>query len=76
VERPSLNDKPLIVERRSLRSALRAPVETTEIAICDRPARQGERLGEGARIAIGPKRHFSVAMAPENSSDRLKGFFK
>ncbi len=31
VERPSLNDKPLIVERRSLRSALRAPVETTEI---------------------------------------------
>jgi hypothetical protein len=30
VERPSLNDRPLIVERRSLRSALRAPVETTE----------------------------------------------
>src|SRR5713226_1452968 len=29
VERPSLHDKPLIVERRSLRSALRAPVETT-----------------------------------------------
>src|SRR5882757_7582933 len=37
VERPSINDKPLIVERRSLRSALRAPVETTEIAICDSP---------------------------------------
>jgi len=32
VERPSLHDKPLIVERRSLHSALRAPVETTEIA--------------------------------------------
>jgi hypothetical protein len=32
VERPSLHDRPLIVERRSLRYALRAPVETTEIA--------------------------------------------
>ena len=30
-ERPSLHDKPPIVERRSLRSALRAPVETTGI---------------------------------------------
>jgi hypothetical protein len=30
VERPSLHDKQLIVERRSLRSALRASVETTE----------------------------------------------
>jgi len=30
-ERPSLHDKPLIVERRSLRSALRAPVETTGV---------------------------------------------
>jgi len=29
VEGPSLHDKPLIVERRSLRSALRAPVGTT-----------------------------------------------
>ena len=29
-ERPSRHDKPLFVERRSLRSALRAPVETTE----------------------------------------------
>src|SRR5712671_2405938 len=36
-ERPSLHDRPLIVERRSPRSALRAPVETTEIAICDSP---------------------------------------
>ena len=36
-ERPSLHDKRLIVERRSLHSALRAPVETTEIAICDSP---------------------------------------
>ena len=42
-ERPSLNDKPLIVERRTLRSAWSlpraksraAPVETTEIAMCD-----------------------------------------
>src|SRR5882757_212152 len=32
-ERPSLHDRSLIVERRSLRSALCAPVETTEIAI-------------------------------------------
>ena len=32
-ERPSLLDKPQ--ERRSLRSALRAPVETAEISICD-----------------------------------------
>src|SRR5713226_5251881 len=31
VERPSLHDKPLIVETRSLHSALRAPVETTGI---------------------------------------------
>src|SRR5664279_3804700 len=31
-ERPSLNDKLPIVERRSLRSALRASVETTEIS--------------------------------------------
>src|SRR5260221_13251170 len=29
-ERPSPHEKPLIVETRSLRSALRAPVETTE----------------------------------------------
>jgi ApbE superfamily uncharacterized protein (UPF0280 family) len=34
-ERPSLPDKLLIVEGRSLRSALRAPVETTEV--CDSP---------------------------------------
>jgi hypothetical protein len=31
-ERPSLHDKRLIVERRSLRSGLRPSVETTEIA--------------------------------------------
>jgi ApbE superfamily uncharacterized protein (UPF0280 family) len=31
-ERPCLPDKPLIAETRSLRSALRAPVETTEIS--------------------------------------------
>jgi hypothetical protein len=30
VERPSLGNKLSIVERRSLRSALRAPVETTK----------------------------------------------
>jgi hypothetical protein len=30
-ERPFLHDKPLVVERRSLRFALRAPVETTEV---------------------------------------------
>jgi hypothetical protein len=36
-ERPCLHDRPLIVEARSLRSALRAPVETTEVTMCDRP---------------------------------------
>jgi heme o synthase len=41
-ERPSLYDRPLIVERRSLRSALRAPVETTGITICDSPTTAGE----------------------------------
>src|SRR6266851_5245029 len=44
-ERPSLHDKRLIVERRSLRSALRASVETTEspyaIAL---PVRRGRRM--------------------------------
>jgi hypothetical protein len=39
VERSSLHDKRLIVGRRSLRSALRAPVETTGAAIGDRPIR-------------------------------------
>jgi ApbE superfamily uncharacterized protein (UPF0280 family) len=36
-ERPCLHDRPLIVEARSLRAALRAPVETTEVTMCDRP---------------------------------------
>jgi hypothetical protein len=53
VERPSLNDKLLIVERRSLHSARSlpraksrgAPVETTKIVICDSPAR---KTGEAA----------------------------
>jgi hypothetical protein len=48
VERPSLNDKPLIVERRSLHSALRAPVETTEFFICDSPAEAAEGSGPSA----------------------------
>jgi hypothetical protein len=34
-ERPSLHNRPLIVERRSLHSGLRPSVETTEISICD-----------------------------------------
>jgi len=34
-ERPSLNDKRLVVEGRSLRSALRASVETTAAFTCD-----------------------------------------
>ncbi len=33
-ERPSLHDKLLIVERRSLRSGLRPSVETTGVALC------------------------------------------
>src|SRR6202045_1933198 len=37
-KRPSLHDKSLIVERRSLRSGLRPSVETTGVAICDSPA--------------------------------------
>src|SRR5580704_2885438 len=37
-ERPSLDNKRLIVERRSLRSGLRPSVETTEIATCGSPA--------------------------------------
>ena len=37
-ERPFLTDKQPIVAKRSLRSALRAPVETTGIATCDRAA--------------------------------------
>src|SRR5260370_33728781 len=40
-ERPCLHNRPLIVETRSLRSALRASVETTEIAI---------RSGRGVRL--------------------------
>ena len=51
--RPSLHNKLLMVERRSLHSALRAPVETTEIAYAIavlrdaglRPAPQGEVVG-------------------------------
>jgi hypothetical protein len=40
-ERPCFNDKQLIGDRRSLRAALRALVETTEIATCDSPAPHG-----------------------------------
>jgi hypothetical protein len=47
-EGPSLNNKPPIVETRSLRSALRAPVETTGIVKCDKPTRQRERRSLGA----------------------------
>jgi hypothetical protein len=45
-ERPSLNDKQLIVERRSLRSGLRPSVETTGGATCDSP---DYPWGSGAR---------------------------
>jgi hypothetical protein len=38
-ERPSLHDKRLVVEGRSLHSALRASVETTGVALCDSPPR-------------------------------------
>jgi hypothetical protein len=48
VERPSPNDRPLIVERRSLRSALRAPVETTkELAL---PAIQGKQVVDAMQL--------------------------
>src|ERR1700730_12237510 len=40
-KRPSLNNKRLIVERRSLHSGLRPSVETTELVICDSPAYDG-----------------------------------
>src|SRR5580700_11786305 len=41
VERPSLHNKRLIVERRSLHSGLRPSVETTGVAICDCLASKG-----------------------------------
>src|SRR5882757_8995679 len=44
-ERPCVNDKQLIGDRRSLRAALRALVETTEIfasTTCDSPRKTGE----------------------------------
>src|SRR5712664_3235170 len=50
-ERPSLHDKRPIVERRSLRSALRASVETTEIAACDSPARMTGREDHHATVS-------------------------
>jgi hypothetical protein len=53
VERSSLHDKRLIVGRRSLRSALRAPVETTGAAIGDRPIRQEEKFEEGVADGLG-----------------------
>jgi hypothetical protein len=53
VERSSLHDKRLIVGRRSLRSALRAPVETTGVAIDERPTRQEERFEQGVADGLG-----------------------
>src|ERR1700722_5754325 len=54
-ERPSVHDWLLIVERRSLRSALRAPVETTE-------STEGRR-NAGALIPYGPVGLGSVAIS-------------
>ena len=48
-ERPCFNDKQLIGDRRSLRAALRALVETTEIATCDSPALHTGEVAEGRR---------------------------
>jgi oligopeptide transport system ATP-binding protein len=56
VERPSLGDRPPIVERRSLRSALRAPVETTETAVGESRAMDREPL---LRVE-GLRKHFPL----------------
>jgi len=60
VEGPSLRDKPLIVERRSLHSALRAPVGTT-----NRP--NSSLLTEAIFVALErsaePRGKFDVAAA-------------
>jgi oligopeptide/dipeptide ABC transporter ATP-binding protein len=56
VERPSLGDRPPIVERRSLHSALRAPVETTEMAIGDSRA-----MDRGPLLRVeGLRKHFPL----------------
>jgi hypothetical protein len=83
VERPSLNDKPLIVERRSLRSALRASVETTETAICDSPAvirgrwpagPEGEGLcRSAARFQIGSLSKIARVAFPLPALPRMTG---
>ena len=53
-ERPSLDDKRLIVEIRSLRSALRASVETTELFIGDSPGiRSGQPTSKYSRHRRG-----------------------
>src|SRR5258707_14879962 len=60
-ERPSFYDKQLIVERRSLRSALRASVETTGVAISDCSARE----------EVSPsRRSYSSGLGDEGSGRR------
>jgi hypothetical protein len=53
VDRPSLNDQPFSVERRSLHSAPRAPVETAGIGIRDRPNATGENA-QWRRSVLAP----------------------
>src|SRR5690349_14255685 len=57
VERPSLPDKPLLVETRSLRSALRAPVETTQRLI-DEARRGSAPLRQARRFFFWPIHKF------------------
>src|SRR5258708_12662361 len=52
VERPSLHDRPLIVEKRSLRSALRAPVETTESLCATARAFHPDRIVQMRRTRV------------------------
>jgi hypothetical protein len=64
VERPSLDDKQLIVDRRSLRSALRAPVETTE-KHADSPVRVRQIYATTLRRPVKRKGASANTCAPE-----------
>ena len=52
MEGPSLHNRPLVVERRSLRSGLRPSVETTGIAMTGYPLYLLGRLGQFALVVF------------------------
>src|SRR5258708_3613589 len=85
VERPTLYEKQLIVETRSLRFALRAPVETTGMAIYDSPppsyggGRQTRLLrfqiknhGEARRVSLPCERSSRPAAATHRPSSIVR----